>query len=81
MKERLIVIVEMPDALTLDVVGPADVFTLANDSFYSENINLSYKVVIGSATIDLEVKIKSDIVIHTVNILYDIQSKIVTLLI
>ena len=61
MKERLITIVAMPDALTLDITDPADVFTLANDSFSAENINLNYKVVIVSATDELEVKTKSEL--------------------
>lgn len=84
MEKRLVVIVAMPDALTLDIIGPADVFTGANHFYPSETlkkVDVEYEVLTVSATEDLDVSTRSGIVISTKNSIYTIDKKIDTLLI
>ncbi|CAH0193922.1 DJ-1/PfpI family protein [Chryseobacterium sp. Bi04] len=77
MKKHVIVIVAMPDALTLDITGPADVFTMAND----QNNDINYEVHIVSPTNELEVITRSGVKILTRSILFNTKLKIDTLLI
>ncbi|SHF30945.1 GlxA family transcriptional regulator [Pedobacter caeni] len=82
MEKRLIVIVAMPDALTLDIIGPADVFTGANHFLPPEiNREIEYEVLTVSATEDLEISTRSGIVIRSKSSIYQVSQKIDTLLI
>lgn len=82
MEKRLVVIVAMPDALTLDIIGPADVFTGANYFFPPEiNKDMDYEVLTVSATEDLEISTRSGILIRSKSSIYQVTQKIDTLLI
>ncbi|MEN0055080.1 MAG: GlxA family transcriptional regulator [Mucilaginibacter sp.] len=84
MEKRLIVIVAMPDALSLDITGTTDVFSFAKQMINQQGndyLHHGYEVVVASATYDLNVTTNSGLVIFCKTSIFNITEKIDTLLI
>ncbi|WP_052496317.1 GlxA family transcriptional regulator [Pedobacter lusitanus] len=78
MGQKLIVIVAIPDSLSLDLVGAADVFSCANE--YKGGAD-NYRIVIVSAISSLEMTMTNGLGIHCSSSIYQLKEKIDTLII
>lgn len=82
MQKRLVVIIAMPDSLSLDCVGPTDVFSCANQMLQLHgNQGEGYRVIVASATPELKVTFNNGLTIACETSIYQITEKIDTLLI
>ncbi|MBB6499905.1 GlxA family transcriptional regulator [Pedobacter cryoconitis] len=79
MEQKLIVLVAIPDSLSLDLIGAADVFSCANH-FHKDPVS-NYKIVIASATKELTMTMTNGLNIHCSCSIYEIKDQIDTLII
>lgn len=84
MEKRIVVIVVMPDGLSLDITGPADVFSVAAEIIAAkgfDHTNKNYRLIFASATEELNVATSSGMTINCQTSIFNIQEKIDTLII
>lgn len=84
MERRLIVIVVLPDCLSLDVVGPGEVFSSANHVFLSgggHKDHKPYELVFASGTRDVSMATSNGLSLCLSTTIFDINQKIDTLII
>lgn len=84
MQKRLIVIIAMPDALALDIIGPSDVFSCARQITEQADpgfLGGNYELIIASATEQLNVVTNSGLTIMCQKSIFDICETIDTLVI
>ena len=79
MEQKLIVLVAIPDSLSLDLIGAADVFSCANH--FHKDPHSNYKIVIASATNELTMTMTNGLNIHCSCSVYEIKDQIDTLII
>jgi transcriptional regulator GlxA family with amidase domain len=83
MKNLSIVVLAMPNAMALDMVGPSDVFHNANRVKQLDKLTqaVGYDVSLVSVTRDLQVKTSSGLVISCEKSIFDIDTEIDTLIV
>ncbi|RBQ06760.1 GlxA family transcriptional regulator [Pedobacter miscanthi] len=83
MRTRSVVVIAMPNAMALDIICPSDVFHNANRMMAMDKTAnaVSYQVTIVSPTKDLNVVTSSGLVIRCEKTIYEIESRIDTLII
>ena len=85
MNKKHLVFVVMPDSLAMDLIGPSEVFNLANEiigeSKSLDQIKEGYEITFASAIPSLEIKLNNKLVIKSQTTIYDIDKPIDTLLI
>jgi transcriptional regulator GlxA family with amidase domain len=85
MARKRIVIIAMPEALSFDVMGPSDVFSLADyfrlSGTVGENKEPFYEVMVVSATPDLVVRTASGVTIACEQSIFSLTGKVDTLII
>jgi transcriptional regulator GlxA family with amidase domain len=84
MKKRLVVIVALPDCLSLDVVGPAEVLSTANHLTAAKGTppgDPPYEIVFASGTADRSITLSNGLPLHFSTSVFDIDRTIDTLII
>lgn len=84
MGRKKVVIIAMPEALSFDIMGPSDVFALADYFRHSkgnEGLFAYYEIMVVSATRDLRVRTASGVHISCEHSIYSINGPIDTLII
>lgn len=81
MKSKLVVIVVMPDALSLDITGPADVFNGANHAIGGFNQGNSYRLMYVSPTGEIDVRLNNGLTIRCEKYLNEVDEEIDTIII
>jgi transcriptional regulator GlxA family with amidase domain len=84
MREKTIVIVAAPNGLSLDIIGPAEVFTVTNSFKNAEPPDIGfggYKVIIASASRDKAIMTSTGATIVCSTTVYEICEQIDTLII
>jgi len=85
MARKRVVIIAMPEALSFDVMGPSDVFSLADyfrlSGVEDEAILPCYEVMVVSATPELTVRTASGVTIACEQSIYSLTDKVDTLII
>lgn len=81
MKSKLVVIVVMPDSLSLDITGPADVFNGANHAIGGFNQGNSYRLMYVSPTGEIDVRLNNGLIIRCEKSLDEVDEEIDTIII